>query len=108
MGVAGSLALMSVECFWHFLDTVNIRAKALETNVSTQALVSRIWNKEGFAGFGRGFSACFYGSAAAGFVYFSLYMYFKNVYRKLVDDKFDLAAIFLAASLTAEAMTLSV
>ena len=97
-----------MECAWHFADTVNIRAKALSTNVSTRAMVSRIWAKEGLAGFGRGFSACFYGSAVAGFTYFALYKFLKDVYKELFGNNIDMAFIYLAASLTAESLTLSV
>jgi hypothetical protein len=77
MGVAGSLANLIVESMFHFADTVNVRAKTSEGNHSSLKVVTSIYKKEGIQGFSRGFSACFYGSVACGFIYFSLYKYFK-------------------------------
>ena len=73
LGIAGSLANCICECWFHFIDTVNIRAKATDSGKSTYQQVRAIYNKEGVFGFGRGFSACFYGSIFCGFSYFFLY-----------------------------------
>ena len=78
MGVAGSLAHCAVECGFHAIDTVNINAKATDVHVSTSSMIQKMWAKEGIRGFGRGFSACFYGSAVGGFIYFTLYKIFKT------------------------------
>ena len=82
MGVAGSLATICVETSFHFVDTVNIRSKAMldarANSMSMSSMIYKIWAKEGLYGFGKGFSACFYGAAASGFIYFSLYKYFKT------------------------------
>ena len=71
-------------------------------------MVTRIWTKEGLAGFGRGFSACFYGGAVSGFLYFGFYKQFKTVYREVFGKTIDMALVYMAASLTAELMTLTV
>ena len=73
MAVAGSIANLFVESSFHFIDTVNVRAKIHDTNVSSLNMVRKIYTKEGLYGFSRGFSACFYGSIVCGFIYFALY-----------------------------------
>jgi hypothetical protein len=80
MGIAGSLANTIVESAFHVVDTVNISSKAATGNKtpSTMSIVSKIWEKEGAFGFGRGFSACFYGAQASGFIYFLLYKAIKQ------------------------------
>ena len=83
MGIAGSLANLAVETSFHFIDTVNIRSKAQQGGEpqSMFSLVHKIWRKEGLYGFGKGFSACFYGAAACGFLYFALYKFLKNHFK---------------------------
>jgi len=108
MGAAGSLANCTVECLFHVVDTVNIRAKASDSRQSTSSLVSKIWSKEGIYGFGKGFSACLYGSAACGFIYFSLYKAFKKYFTEVFGHSLDMAFCFMLASFTAELLTLSV
>lgn len=82
MGIAGSLANIIQETTFHFADTVNIRAKADlgQKTLSTTSLVNKIWAKEGLFGFGKGFSACVYGSAVGGFLYFTSYKAFKGLF----------------------------
>lgn len=46
-GIAGSLANVVIETTFHFADTVNIRAKASVSNVSTATMVSKIYAQEG-------------------------------------------------------------
>ena len=62
MGVAGSLANLFVDGLFHTVDTLNIRAKASPTEISTTGMMKKIWVKEGLYGFSKGFSAMFYGS----------------------------------------------
>ena len=54
MGVAGSLANLLVESKFHFIDTVNIRAKAMSSGrqATLFSLVDKIWQKVGLYGFG--------------------------------------------------------
>lgn len=77
MAMAGSLANLIVETSFHFVDTVNVRAKVSEHNESSIHMVQKIYAKEGIYGFSKGFSACFYGSIVCGFIYFSLYKVLK-------------------------------
>ena len=108
MGIAGSLANLACESAFHAVDTVNIRAKARADNPTTMSMVNKIWAKEGSAGFFKGFSACFYGAFATGFMYFALYKLFKEKFRDYFGDSIDTAFIFLGASFIAEMCTLSV
>jgi len=108
MGVAGSLANVAVETCFHFADTVNIRAKASEKSISTMSLVSKIWAKEGLYGFSKGFSACLYGSAVCGLIYFSFYKAFKNLYREVFGEEASITICFLSASFLAELFTMSI
>ncbi len=78
MAVAGSIAYTVQEVFFHFLDTVNVRAKASRKHWGTLPLMNRIWQNEGCYGFFKGFSAMFYGSVVSGFIYFGLYKYLKQ------------------------------
>jgi len=39
MGVAGSLANVSVEAGFHFIDTINVRAKVHHSNISMMSMV---------------------------------------------------------------------
>ena len=111
MGMAGSLANIICDTSFHLVDTVNIRSKAVQSGKSESmyGLMRRIYMKEGIYGFGKGFSACFYGAAAAGFMYFSLYKWLKTVFKdNLVSETFDMALCYMLASLTAESITLLV
>ena len=110
MGVAGSLANLIVESKFHFIDTVNIRSKAFSSGPQEGmlSLVNKIWVKEGIAGFGKGFSACFYGAAACGFMYFALYKYLKGVFKDKFGSAMDMAFCYMLASFAAETMTLLV
>ena len=49
IGAAGSLASIICECSFHFVDTVNIRAKASSSEIgnSTFRVGRDIWVKEG-------------------------------------------------------------
>lgn len=86
MGVAGSVGNTIVECMFHFLDTINVRAKVSEKSVSSLTMVKHIYHGEGLQGFFKGFSACFYGSVICGFIYFSLYKFFKGVFKEMLGD----------------------
>lgn len=108
MGVAGSLANLVVESMFHFADTVNVRAKTSDGNDSSLKIVERIYKKEGIKGFSKGFSACFYGSVACGFIYFSLYKMFKIYFKEYFSEDTNIAAVFFAASFVAEFFTLLV
>ena len=110
MGVAGSLANIAVETSFHFIDTVNIRSKATTTGAEPgfKSLVNKIWQKEGLYGFGKGFSACFYGAAACGFVYFALYKFLKGIFKERFGGTVDMALCYMLASFVAETLTLSV
>ena len=82
---AGCIAHTLVEGGFHMIDTVNIRTKAnshLGTSSMT-SLIHKIWAKEGVLGFGRGFSAAFYGAVYTGFSYFYLYKTFKTIFSDL-------------------------
>ena len=85
MAFAGSLANLVVESMFHVVDTVNIRTKLSETPISSLSMVQKIYAKEGLYGFSKGFSACFYGSAICGFVYFSLYKLFKTHFKEKAE-----------------------
>jgi hypothetical protein len=43
MGVAGSLANVTIESLFHFADTVNVRAKTNEGNDSSVKIVQKIY-----------------------------------------------------------------
>jgi hypothetical protein len=97
IGIAGSLAQGTVEAAFHFIDTVNIKAKAGEGSNTTSSMVRKILAEEGVRGFGRGISAAIYGNYTAGFFYFVAYKYMKT---NLPDWKLkNLIAGFLAESL---------
>jgi hypothetical protein len=108
MGVAGSIANLTVEAGFHFLDTVNVRAKTSEQHVSSITMVRKIYSKEGLYGFSKGFSACYYGSILCGLIYFSLYKFYKTVFRDYFGEDVNVAWIFFSASFCAEFFTLLV
>ena len=110
MGVAGSLAYTIVETSFHFIDTVNIRTKASQSGVQecTRSLVNKIWAKEGVYGFGKGFSACFYGAAFSGFLNFAIYKGLKGIFKDQFGSTMDLAFCYMLAGSTAQCMTLVV
>ena len=43
MGVAGSLANVTIEALFHFADTVNVRAKTSDSNDSTMKVLQKIY-----------------------------------------------------------------
>ena len=108
IAVAGCFSHVCVESFFHMIDTVNIRSKANPSSSSTSmlTLMRNIWAKEGVIGFGRGFSAAFYGSVFSGFAYFFLYKYFKMFFTSNFD--IDVGFVCLLASFAAEMITLGV
>jgi hypothetical protein len=108
LGMAGSLAHVIVEAGFHFVDTVNVRTKVSEKQVSTLHMVKKIYQGEGLYGFSKGFSACFYGSVFCGFIYFTLYKTFKTYFRELFGDNYNIAWTFFVASFVAEFFTLIV
>jgi hypothetical protein len=111
MGVAGSLANLTVEAGFHFFDTVNIRSKAAQGaggQITMLSMVNKIWQKEGLYGFSKGFSACFYGAAACGFIYFSMYKYLKDKFKDKFGIYFDIGVLYMTAAIMAETATLSV
>ena len=110
IALAGCMALTIVESAFHMVDTVNIRSKANPHigSSSMTSLVTKIWAKEGILGFGRGFSAAFYGGLYAGFFYFYLYKHFKGVYGEYFGDRLDFGWVCLLASFTSEFMCLTI
>lgn len=108
MGIAGSLANIIVEGSFHFVDTVNVRAKISDKHESSIHMVRKIYNKEGLSGFSKGFSACFYGSVFCGFIYFSLYKLFKGFFKEYLGESYNIAWSFFIASFAAEFFTLIV
>jgi hypothetical protein len=108
--VAGSLACILCDSVFHMVDTVNIRAKAATSaqELSTMQVARSIYTKEGAVGFTKGFSACFYGAAACGFVYFSIYKFLKQSLKGILGEECDLAVCYMLASLAACTATLSV
>lgn len=107
MAIAGSLANCVMECSCHFADTVNIRSKVHDTNISSFNMVQAIYNKDGMGGFAKGFSACFYGSIVCGFIYFGLYKAFKNFCKERFP-KMNYTLLCFSCSFMAEAFTLIV
>ena len=111
MGVAGSLANLTVEAGFHFFDTDNIRSKAAQGaggQITMLSMVNKIWQKEGLYGFGKGFSACFYGAAACGFIYFAFYKYLKDKFKEKFGIYVDNGILYMTAAIMAETATLSV
>lgn len=108
MGFAGSLATMAMETTHHFMDTVNIRSKVSKTPISSMGMASKIYAQEGIYGFSKGFSACYYGSIACGFIYFSLYKLLKTEFRNVFGDNQSLATTCFVSSFFAEMITLFV
>lgn len=115
MGVAGSLSSILCDSCFHLVDTVNIRAKAMESGVkgenlpkSTLSFVKSIWAKEGIAGFTKGFSACFYSSAICGFIYFTVYKLMKELTKDRLCEGSDLALSYLVSSLITQALVLTI
>jgi len=105
MGVAGSLTHVAIEALFHFADTVNVRAKVSDGNDSSLKIVKKIYHKEGFSGFAKGFSAMFYGSFFCGFVYFALYKFFKQYFKDNIQNA-NMTAVYFMASFVAEFFTL--
>jgi hypothetical protein len=105
IALAGCISHVAVETGFHMIDTVNIRSKATpQASSSMLNLMKVIWAKEGVIGFGRGFSAAFYGSVFSGFAYFFLYKIFKMVFSS--KFQFDVGIVALMASFLAELITL--
>ena len=108
MGIAGSVAHVTVEAMFHFVDTVNVQAKLGEQNLSSISMVRKIYQAEGLYGFSRGFSAMFYGSVICGFIYFSGYKFLKNYFKDTFEGSPNFAMLFFLASFIAEFFTLLV
>lgn len=108
MGMAGSLTNMFCEVLFHFVDTVNIRAKAKTSTISTTNMFKAIVAKEGVYGLSKGISACFYGSIICGFIYFSLYKIIKTYLHDRYNTTLPAPVIFFFGSFIAELFTLMV
>lgn len=70
--------------------------------------MNHIYQKEGLIGFGKGFSAAFYGAALYGLVFFGTYKVVKGFFRDYFDGKYDLGFCYLLASCITETISLSV
>jgi hypothetical protein len=70
--------------------------------------VRQIYKKEGMYGFGRGFSACYYGSIFFGFTYFFLYKFIKQKEIEVFGHDINPTVMVLTASVIAEIITLLV
>ena len=108
MAVAGSLANISIEAGFHFVDTVNVRTKISDSNNSTMHMVKHIYRNEGMLGFTKGFSAMFYGSIACGFIYFALYKSFKALFRDFLGEDVNIGWTYFLSAMVAEFFTLMV
>jgi Mitochondrial carrier protein len=71
-------------------------------------MVRKIYKAEGLYGFGRGFSAMFYGSVICGFIYFAGYKFLKTYLSEKFEGTYNPALIFFMASFIAEFVTLLV
>jgi len=101
---AGCLSHMMVEVGFHMIDTVNISSKA-NPHIGTAGMfkaISKIYAKDGLIGFGRGFSAAFYGSFLAGSVYFGTYKVSKQKLSEIYGESWDISAIAFLASTVSE------
>jgi hypothetical protein len=73
---------------------------------STMKMLQKIYKNEGLMGFGRRFSAMFYGSEVCGFIYFILYKVFKVEFKKYFWDSLSFGQVVFLASWTVELFTL--
>lgn len=71
-------------------------------------MISKIYTQDGLKGFGKGFSATFYGGIIYGFCYFAIYKVIKGYFKDHFDGTVDLGVCYLLASFTTEVLTLSV
>ena len=111
LGIAGSLATMMCDCGFHIIDTVNIRAKVADGTVakkSTFDQIRLIYAKEGAYGFGRGFSACFYGSIMYGLTYFYMYKTLKLKLFERFGDEISPTTVYFVSAMLAECVTILV
>uniref|UniRef100_A0A7S3CRB4 Mitochondrial carrier protein n=1 Tax=Strombidium rassoulzadegani TaxID=1082188 RepID=A0A7S3CRB4_9SPIT len=102
---------MVCECVFHLVDTVNIRSKVNDgsnQSKNTWQQIRAIYTKEGLFGFGKGFSACFYGSIFCGFSYFFLYKFMKLTLYERYGENINPTYVFLISSMTAETLTIIV
>ena len=106
MGLAGSVSLMFCEISFHFVDTVNIRTKASDKNISMLRMLNRIFSKEGIYGLSKGITAAFYGSILCGFMYFTLYKKLKHFFKELFGEKVNIGFVFFSAAFISEFVTL--
>ena len=67
-----------------------------------------IYKKEGLYGFGKGFSACFYGSVVCGFTFFYLYKTIKLQIYDIFGFEVNPTLVFFTASIAAECLTIIV
>ena len=72
---------------------------------STFDSVKKIYAKEGPYGFGRGFSACFYGSIINGLIYFYMYKTIKLGLYDHYGTKISPTSVFFISSFIAECIT---
>ena len=79
MGMAGSLASITVDSLCHIVDTVNVRAKVCNQHLTSSQMIHKIYTQEGISGFSKGYSAIYYGTITSTFIYFSLYKWFKQL-----------------------------
>lgn len=110
LAIAGSIANMACDCLFHIVDTVNIRSKVVDVTQTVQRSafeqVKAIYKKEGMFGFGKGFSACFYGSIICGLIYFYLYKSIKQKYYQVFGEKCNFYLAVLVTTIIAELFTI--
>lgn len=81
-GLAGSLGAYLVELLWHPIDTINMRAKAVNAS-SSCIFLKQLLKKEGILSLYRGIPIVYYAYLPGFFLYFSLYSHIKkSIYEK--------------------------
>lgn len=97
MGLAGSLAQLGTEFFFHPIDVINTRTKAeIVGKINTFNMTRRIYGKDGLYGFCYGLSVTFYGSIIGGMIYFSTYKFFKKLLKKESSEENSSQKNFIA------------
>ena len=101
IGVAGSLAVISIEVAYFPIDLVNNRSKLSAQNVGTLKALRSILANEGIASLFQGTTPICYGAIVYGFAYFWIYKYLKKVNRDYFEKRNMLSLMyFLVAGIS--------
>lgn len=97
MGAAGSIISLLGDSITYPIEAVNQKCKALNSNVSFNAMIKDVIGKEGVSGLYKGYTCIYYSCIVSGFFYFYVYKGLKTYMKEIMRPESKSANAFCYA-----------